>query len=110
MFFSYPFLLPSSLIRLTYNPLLFTSLVLFTYLIHLFYPPFFPSPLFFFSSPVLFSHSPLLSTSIIPLSGSYEAIQKVRIHEALLHLTGGSVQQVNLTQDTRLSEKGKNYS
>lgn len=28
--------------------------------------------------------------------GSYEAIQKVRVSEALLHLTGGSVQQINL--------------
>jgi hypothetical protein len=28
--------------------------------------------------------------------GSYEAIQKVRVAEALLHLTGGSVQQMNL--------------
>ena len=49
----------------------------------------------------------LFNFSFFHLSGSYEAIQKVRIHEALLHLTGGSIQQVNLTQDTKLSEKGR---
>ena len=31
--------------------------------------------------------------------GSYEAIQRVRVHEALLHLTGGSVQQISLADD-----------
>ena len=49
----------------------------------------------------------LFNFSFFHFSGSYEAIQKVRIHEALLHLTGGSIQQVNLTQDTKLSEKGR---
>ena len=28
--------------------------------------------------------------------GCYEAVRKVRIHEALLHLTGGSIQQISL--------------
>ena len=31
--------------------------------------------------------------------GSYEAIQRVRVHEALLHLTGGSVQQTFIQED-----------
>lgn len=32
--------------------------------------------------------------------GSYEAIQKVKVHDALLHLTGGSVQQLSLKDDS----------
>ena len=55
----------------------------------------------------LFIVSIISSFYLFTISGSYEAIQKVRIHEALLHLTGGSIQQVNLTQDTKLSEKGR---
>jgi hypothetical protein len=31
--------------------------------------------------------------------GSYEAIEKVKAHEALLHLTGGSIQQMHLHDD-----------
>jgi hypothetical protein len=31
--------------------------------------------------------------------GSYEAVTKVKIHEALLHLTGGSVQEIRFTED-----------
>jgi hypothetical protein len=37
--------------------------------------------------------------------GSYEAIQKVRIHEALLHLTGGSIQQSYLKDEVATMEK-----
>ena len=40
--------------------------------------------------------------------GSYEAIQKVRIHEALLHLTGGSVQQLFLRDDSGTKEASGN--
>ena len=32
--------------------------------------------------------------------GSYEAIEKVKAHEALLHLTGGSIQNMNLHDDS----------
>jgi hypothetical protein len=32
--------------------------------------------------------------------GSYEAIEKVKAHEALLHLTGGSIQQMHLHDDS----------
>jgi len=31
--------------------------------------------------------------------GSYEAIQKIRVQEALLHLTGGSIQQINIADE-----------
>lgn len=31
--------------------------------------------------------------------GSYEAISKVKVHEALMHLTGGSVQEIRFTED-----------
>jgi len=34
--------------------------------------------------------------------GSYEALQKVKVNEALLHLTGGSVQQLCLHDEVRL--------
>eukprot|EP01041_Mallomonas_annulata_P009253 gene9253-19209_t len=34
--------------------------------------------------------------------GSYEALQKVKVNEALLHLTGGSVQQLNLQEEIKL--------
>lgn len=37
--------------------------------------------------------------------GSYEAIPKVRIQEALMHLTGGSVQQVYIRDDPILREE-----
>lgn len=37
---------------------------------------------------------PFIEKAYAKAVGSYEAIQKVRVHEALLHLTGGSVQQV----------------
>lgn len=35
--------------------------------------------------------------------GSFEAITKVKIHEALLHLTGGSVQQFNLIGNAEIN-------
>ena len=38
---------------------------------------------------------PFIEKAYAKAVGSYEAIQKVRVHEALLHLTGGSVQQVS---------------
>lgn len=37
--------------------------------------------------------------------GSYEALQKVKVNEALLHLTGGSVQQFNI-QDEQRADNG----
>jgi len=36
--------------------------------------------------------------------GSYEALQRVKVNEALLHLTGGSVQQFNLQDELRLDD------
>mmetsp|Transcript_31078 Transcript_31078/g.31618 ORF Transcript_31078/g.31618 Transcript_31078/m.31618 type:complete len:912 (+) Transcript_31078:48-2783(+) len=36
--------------------------------------------------------------------GSYEALQKVKVNEALLHLTGGSVQQFNIQDELKLDD------
>ena len=42
--------------------------------------------------------------------GSYEALQKVRVNEALLHLTGGSVQSMNIQDELRADQgQGQGY-
>ena len=56
---------------------------------------------------------PLIEKAYSKALGAYEAVCKVKIHDALLHLTGGSVQQVYLrdeaTGESKLTDSWKMF-